>query len=47
MTTFVLVGIIVVSVILHVLTIRLVIAQLRLIGELGDEVADLKRELEQ
>lgn len=41
-----LIAIIVVSVILHVLTIRFVIAQLRLIGQLGDQVADLERELE-
>lgn len=45
MTTLILIAIIVVSVILHVLTIRFVIAQMRLIGKLGDEVADLKKEL--
>ncbi len=46
MTIAILIGIIVLSVLLHFLTIRFVIAQMRVIGELGDEVADLKRELE-
>ena len=41
----VLIAVIVVSVILHFLTIRVVMRQFRLIGELGDEISDLEREL--